>query len=349
MNISTTDAKGLFTKDVVELYKERTTPMTFLRSFFKVKESPTKLLSIEVQRGTEKVAVDVARGTDGNRNTFSKSSEKIFEPPYYREFTDITELSLYDRLFGQEEISSRMYATFLEQVADSIQSLQEKIERAYELQCAQAFDTGIVQLNAGINIDFKRKAGSLVDKGNGNYWINPVINPYTDLEAGCNFLRQVGKAHGGIVNAIFGSTALSHFLGNDIVKARADIRNFALDNVSMPQRNSVGASLHGEVTAGAYTVRIWSYPEFYDNANGVSTPYIDPKKVILLPENPKFTLGFAAVPQLLTENSGQVKTGAYVIEEYIDTRKKAHIIDVTSAGVAILTAVDQLYTLKAVQ
>lgn len=349
MNISTTDAKGLFTKDIVELYKERTTPMTFLRSFFKVKESPTKLLSIEVQRGTEKVAVDVARGTDGNRNTFSKSSEKIFEPPYYREFTDITELSLYDRLYGQEEISSRMYAALLEQVADSVQSLQEKIERAYELQCAQVFDTGIVQLNAGINIDFKRKAGSLVDKGNGNYWLTNTINPYTDLEAGCNFLRQVGKAQGGIVNAILGSTALSHFLGNDIVKNRADVRNFALDNVSTPQRTSVGASLHGEVTAGAYTVRLWSYPEFYDNANGVSTPYIDPKKVILLPESPKFTLGFAAVPQLLTQNNGQVKTGAYVIEEYIDERKKAHIFDVTSAGVAIPTAVDQIYTLKVVQ
>lgn len=351
MNISTTDARALFTKMLVDAYRERTTPSGFLRSFFATKEAATKEISIEVMRGSEKVAVDVLRGTEGNRNSFSKSTEKIFIPPFYREYFDATELDLYDRLFGSTEISDGIFTAFIESVADKMRLLQDKIERAYELQCSQVFDTGIVALNQGTNIDFKRKAASLVDLGDINanrYWTdNTNSTPHADLENGAIFLRQKGKAQGGTVNAIFGSTALATFLGNTKVTNRADIRNFSLDAVAAPQRNSVGGTLHGQVSVGSYNVNIWSYPEYYDLANGTSTPYVDPKKVILLPEMPRFTLAFAAVPQLLTDGSAP-KKGAFIFGDYVDERATAHIFDVKSAGVAIPVAVDQIYTVQVV-
>jgi predicted glycoside hydrolase/deacetylase ChbG (UPF0249 family) len=53
--IATTDARGLFTKMVVDVFRESVTPTGFLRSFFTVREEITKNLSIEVQRGTEKI------------------------------------------------------------------------------------------------------------------------------------------------------------------------------------------------------------------------------------------------------------------------------------------------------
>lgn len=346
-NIASSDARALFTKMLIDVYRERTTPTAFLRSFFTVKEEITKELSIEVQRGTEKIAVDVERGTEGNRNKFSRSTEKIFVPPYYREYFDATELSLYDRLFGSTEINDGIFTAFLEQVADKLRLLQDKIERAYEVQCAQVFETGIVTLNAGINIDFKRKATSLVNLSGSAPWTTGSTNPYAHLEAGGDFLRQVGKASGGVINALGGSLALSAFFTNTTVKERADIRNFYIDLVRTPQKNSVGASLVGEVTAGSYNFRLWAYPEFYDNAAGISTPYLNPKKVILLPEAPRFTLGFAAVPQLATINGG-VKKGAYIMGDYIDERNHKHIFDIRSAGVAIPVAVDQIYTMQVV-
>lgn len=345
-NIATSDARALFTKMLIDVYKERTTPTAFLRSFFTVKEEVTKELSIEVQRGTEKIAVDVERGTEGNRNKFSRSTEKIFIPPYYREYFDATELSLYDRLFGSTEIDDGIFTAFLEQVADKLRLLQDKIERAYEVQCSQVFETGIVTLNAGINIDFKRKAASLVNNS-GSPWTTGTNSPYTHLEAGATFLRQTGKASGGVINAIMGSEALTAFLGNTIVKERADVRNFFLDLVRAPQKNSVGGALVGEVSAGSYQFRLWTYPEFYDNAAGTSTPYINAKKVILLPEAPRFVLGFAAVPQLATVNGG-VKKGAYIVGDYIDERMHKHVFDIRSAGVAIPVAVDQIYTMQVV-
>lgn len=346
--ISTTDAQGLYTKKIIEVYRERSLPTAFLRSFFPTVESPTLELSIEVQRGFEKIAVDVVRGTDGNRNQWTQSSEKIFIPPFYREYFDATHLALYDRLYGATEINDAVFAAYLNNVVDKIMELQDKIERSYEVQCAQVLETGIVVLNAATNIDFKRKTASKVDKGAGNYWATGSVDPFADLEAGCNFLRQTGKAAGGVFNAILGSTALAHLLANTTFQTRQNLFNMSLDAVAAPQRNSVGASLHGRITCGPYQVNLWSYPQYYDNASGTSTAYVNAKKVTLIPENPRFKLGFAAVPQLITPEQ-PVQAGAYKIDEYVDERNASRIIDVKSAGVAIPVAVDQIYTVQVVQ
>jgi len=347
MEIPVQDARGLFTKYLIAKYKERTTPTQFLRSFFRVVESGAKNLSIEVQRGTEKIAVDVERGTEGNRNSFSKSTEKMFEPPYYREYFDCTTIDLYDRLFGTSgTIDETTLSDYISALADKTQTLQEKIERGYEKQCSDVLQDGIVRLSAGTNIDFKRKADSLVDLA-GSYW--DANDPYPSLETAANFLRKVGKAGGAVFNLICGSSAINALLTNDEFKERAKFVNIMLDTVSPPQRNSIGAALHGMITIGSYQARLWTYPQFYDNASGVSTPYLNEKKIVMIPENPNFVLGFAAVPQLLKLSGNtmpQTTKGAYVISEYVDERLSAHIIDVKSAGVAIPVAVDQIYTAK---
>lgn len=341
--IAASDARALFTKMLIDVYREKTTPTSFLRSFFKVKETATKELSIEVQRGTEKIAVDIERGTEGNRNQFSKSTEKIFVPPFYREYFDATELSLYDRLFGSTGIDDGIFSAFLDQVAEKLRILQDIIERAYEKQCSEVLETGIVQLNAGINIDFKRKAGSLVDNS-GSPWTG-ANDPFAQIAAGCKFLRQFGKTKGNTFNMIVGETALAAFFNNSFVKDTANFRRIDHLSIREPQRDSVGGTTHGEFSANDYNIRLWSYPEFFDNASDVQTPYINPKKAILLPENPRFILGFAAVPQLLTEGES-VKKGAFIVGNYKDERNAKHVFDIKSAGVAIPVGVDMIYTMQ---
>lgn len=346
MDIPAVQARALYTQALVAVYKERTTPTSFLRSFFRVVEEGTKYLSIEVQRGTEKIAVDVERGTNGNRNSFSRSTEKVFAPPYYREFFDATDLDLYDRIMGSGSIDEVVLADFINAVADKLRLLQDKIERSYERQCAQVLETGIVTLEKGINIDFKRKPGSLLNKA-ATPWAG-AFDPNTHLVEGATFLRNTGKSQGGIINVLSGGTAFSDYLNNQFVKARADIRNFHLDDIAMPQRNSVGASFQGEVGAGSYKFRFWTYPQVYDHpTTGVSTPYLNDKKVILLPETPNFVLGFAAVPQLIKPGVKSFK-GAYVVGEYMDDKYHTHEFDIRSAGVAIPVAVDQIVTMTVV-
>lgn len=345
-SIQTTDAQGLFTKKLVDVYKERIKPTGFLRSFFPTVESPTLEVSIEVQRGFEKTAVDVVRGTDGNRNSFTKSTEKIFIPPFYREWFDATQLQLYDRLYGATEITDGIFAAYINSVADHMMDLQNKIERSYEVQCSQVLELGVVSLQAQTDINFKRKTESIVDPGAGNYWATATTNPFNQLEAGCKFLRQVGKAGGAVFNALLGNVALADLLANEVFLKRQNLFNMALDTVNAPEMGANGATYHGTLTCGAYKVQLFAYPQYYD-LSGTSTPYLNDKKVILIPTKPQFKLAFGAVPQLITPNT-MPRMGAFIMGEYIDQRGASHIMEIKSAGIAIPTAVDQIYTLKVV-
>ncbi|WP_340156300.1 major capsid protein [uncultured Winogradskyella sp.] len=353
--ISTADARALFTKKLVAVYSERNTPTTFLRSFFREDLSDTKEVSIEVERGTELIAVDVERGTEGNRNSFSKSTEKIFVPPYYREYFDMTDLNFYDRLFTSTgTVDLNTFNRMMDKIADSFQKLQNKIDRSYEVQASQVFETGVVTLINGTNIDFKRKAASLIAYGAGHGWAIATVDPTVILESGCDFLRTKGKMSGGVVNAIVGSEALSSLLSNPLFVDKANLRRVSLVDVTGPRRDVTGAALHGEISVGSYTVRLWTYPQFYDTKAASHIPYVNPKKVVLVPESPNFVLAYAAVPQIMMANNETVvrgvqnQTGKYLLAEYIDERASAHIGDMKSAGIAVPVAVDQIFTAQVI-
>lgn len=355
--IAATDLRALFTKGLIAVYQERIYPTEFLRSFFPSVTEPTKEISIEVERMGEKMATDVVRGTEGNRVSFTRSTEKIFLPPIYRLYFDATELDLYDRVLGsQGNAQAPLFAALLNKVADKVGAMRDMIVRAIELQCAQVMMNGIVTLKSGsqATIDYKRKAASIVSIA-GTPFSNNSTDPFAIFTTACNFLRQVGRSPDQVYNAIFADDALAAMIKNTTFTARQNLFHMGLDMVHAPQKNSVGATYHGTITAGSYKVQLWAYPQFYDKASGVdkvtgaatytSTPYIDPGKVVVIPENPKFKLAFAAVPQLIGE-PGQLPTqGEFVMGEFLDLRRAKHDFDIQSAPLAIPVAVDQIYTL----
>lgn len=354
--IQPSDARGIFTKALIALYNERVSPLNFGRSFFPTETTDTLEVSIEVMRDSEKVAVDVIRGANGNRNKFSRSSEKIFIPPYYREYFDQTDLDLYDRVFGSSGAnpSVRTMSSFVETVSMKYAKLQDKIERAYEKQCWEVLEDGIVQLNSGDNIDFKRKSGSLVDRSSANPWSTSTNDALGDIGDAGDFIRNVGKSRGGRLNVVMGKTAFNAFMANDELKERGDLRRINLVDINSPQANASGGTFHGQFSAGNFICNLWTYDEIYEDADGNQTPFVNEKKVIVLPENPMFRLGFGAVPKLMdTGNQDfpqaiQNVEGAFVFGDYIDPRAHSHIFDIQSAGVAIPVAVDQIYTMQVI-
>jgi len=347
-SIATTDAMGIYTKKLIDVYKDRYKPTAFLRSFFPSEVSPTLEVSIAVQRAGEKVAVDVFRGDDGNRNQWTKSTEKVFIPPYFREYFDATKLQLYDRLYAAQTIDDAIFGALINDVVDHQIELKEKIERAIEIQCSQVLETGII-LNAGTNtsIDYKRKALSKVDPGAGNYWATGATDPFAQLEVGCNFLRTVGKAGGGTFNLILGSTAKADLYKNTTFLGRQNLFNLKLDDMMPPQKNALGAAFHGQMSVGSYLVNVWTYPEFYTDANGVNQPYVNPKIGILIPETPRFKTAFGAVPQVIRPGAMPV-IGEFVFTDFVDVDKRAHKYEVESCPLPIPTAVDTIWTFKAV-
>lgn len=345
--IPANQVRGSFTQAAIARYQDFAQPTSFLKSFFPSRVKSTRFLSIEVQRGTEKVAVDVVRGADGNRNSFSKSTEKIFSPPIYNEYFDMTELDLYDNLFNnQGTIDSGVFRDLTAQAADKMLLIKQKIDRSIELQCAQALNTGIITFQNNDSVDFKRKAGSLVAL-TGGAWDNNSTDIAAQIQEGCVWLRKNGKAQGGRFNLIMGEGVYEAMLNNTKFQASGDIRRMDLMNIRMPQRDSTGAVSHGEIAAGDYNVTLWTYPEYYDNSSGVQTPYMNPKTIVLLPENPSFVTGFAAVPRLMGDGGSMgiaTTQGEFVFGEYTDPRKKAHIMEVLSAPLAIPVGIDQIYT-----
>ncbi len=352
--IALSDVRAIFTKTLIDVYQQRIYPTDFLSAFFPSEVALTKEISIQVERMGEKVALDIIRGSEGNRNEFAKSTEKIFLPPLYKEYMDMTELDLYDRVLGsQGDAQIPLFEALILDAATRLGDLTDKIRRAKELQCSQVLETGVVNFKNQLSVDYKRKAASLVDLSappsgySSGYW-STNSDLFNQLEQACLFLRQVGRSGDGMFIAICGSQALHDLLANTVFTTRQNLFSMALDAVHGPVRAGNGATYHGTLTCGSFKVALWAYPQFYDDPNNsnASTAYVNSKKVILIPEKPRFKMAHAAVPRLIGRPGQMPAQGEFVTQEMIDDYNAKHILNVQSAAIAVPSAVDQMVTLK---
>lgn len=354
MALDIIEARGLVRNMLVEIYQDDPLPTKYLQSMFKMKESRSKSISIEVRRFDEEVAVDVIRGTEGNRNSFGDFSMKKFIPPYYREYHDATELDFYDVMYASDEgpVTSSTMASWAEEIARRNRVLQNKIARRKELGCKQVLETGIVTLKNGDNIDFKRKVESIEDLNTAEGYWDTAIDPFISIERGCDFIRQKGKAQGGVLNLTLGSRAMNALLNNQFFKDKANLRR--VDNVSLHKPTAASdGKVHGEITVGGDTVRLFSYKEFYkDPLTGNTLPYVSADKVVLTPEVPSFIMSHAAVPVTHRKENGtphiEFSAGEFIFGDYVDSKLDKHIHDVKSAFLPIPVGVDQIWTAKVV-
>ncbi len=351
MSIPIGEIKGVFSKALIAVFTSQKRTTNFLRSFFVEEISNTLNVSIQVRQGTSKVAVDVARGTEGNLNASSYESEKIIQPPYYEEKINANELDFYDKVFGSEGATAKTVADSAKEFVEDMNKCRDMIERAMELQCAQIFDNGQVQLKKATNINYKRKAASIQATAL-NDWLNQANDPAVDFKKGAKFLRENGNTNATAFDCILGGDALDALLNNAKLKEKSDLKDVDLNSINAPQalKESVGAMFHGELSAGSFRFRLWTYPQFYTAANGAKTYYINEKKMIMLPPDPDFKLAFGAVPTLVTDRTTGVPIGfanvrgKYAIQDYIDVTKQAHYFAVKSCPIAVPVEVNAIYT-----
>lgn len=353
MAISLAQFRGEFTDALAAVWREQAiAPPSALRSLFPNRNFGTKYVSIDVQRSAgELIALDIIRGAEGVRNTFSLSDQKKWEPPYWYEYFDATQLDLYDVVLGQYNqgvVAPSAMIDFAQQVVDHLAVLRNKIERSKELQCAQVLMTGIVTLVSGDAIDFKRKATSLVDLNagsGGGYWTTGATDVFAQLAAGAKFLRTVGQRGDSEFDCIVGEGAMNALLKNTTFITRQDLTNLRLDAIMPPGRTANGLAYHGQITAGSYRINMYTYPQYYKPASGTITPYIDDTKFVMFPRTPDFIYAHAAVPRLMNEAP---QTGEYHVVQHEDVMRTADNYGIKSAGLPIPIAVDTIYTAKAI-
>lgn len=336
--------RAALTNSMVEFYRERPVVKSFLRSFFPAKTSPTKFISIEVQRGTEKLAVDIQRGTGSNKVQATKSTVKTILPPFYSEEFNVNELEVYDVAYGS--LDPGMMRALATEQAEMAGKIIDMIDRSYEKQCADALQTGIITLQNHDSIDFRRKAGSMEDIS-GEYWNNSSNDPGEAFRAAGKFLREQGKIQGGPGGryaAILGGKALNDLLNNTIFQNKYDRKNIDVGSIIPAQMSTDGASYHGFISVDSYIFDLWTYPEVYTAANGTITPYIDSNKMIVLPYKPNFSFVYGMVPQLPGIVSPLTLREGFYTLEYVDPKLMNHAQRIMSAGVAVPYAIDQMYT-----
>jgi hypothetical protein len=357
-NIPAEQKRALFTQDVVALYEQIPTAFAFLQGFFPIVTKNTRYLTYDVQRSGEPVAIDIMRGQEANLNTFSIHDNKIVDPPYYAESVNATSLDGYDVAIAAQMMNQSANANWMENVLKRLKQLQDKIDRAKELQCAQVLKNGIVTLMSGDSIDFKRKAALVTSLASGSRWDThaDTADPYADIETYCMLMRALGKAQGGNFNILFGQKAYAALIRTDSFKERAKWLNTKLDDIRPQLRNTVQGSYHGRLDCGSFTVDAWTYTEGYETTAGDSstfTQYLEPKNMVVLPDTPKFIMGHALVPQLppdglagLPETAPVKDQEAYVISQYLDRKKKTWEFEIGSCPIALPIAIDQMATVQ---
>lgn len=346
-DISIQQARAMFTSITVAIYNETPVVMSFLRSFFTPVYTNTRYVNIEVIRNHEKCAVDVIRGSGPLMKKKTKSSQRVMDPPFYHLGHNVNELDVYDRAIGSPNESDMMDLS--RQSAEVLVGLVNDIERSHEKQASEVMMTGIIELVNGDNIDFGRQAYSLVNLGVGNYWSVPTVDPTVALKNAGEVLRQKGKAQGDTYNVIMGENAFMAMKANPIFQSEHKLVDISLGQIRMPQRNSVGGTLHGQLSAGSYKFNVWTYIEGYEDENGNFIKYIDDKKIVVLPDNPNFIEASAKVPMLLGDPAFvSAQKGKYVLKDYIDANHTNHRQEVMNATIMVPVALDQIYTAQVI-
>lgn len=352
-------ARDVFYTTVNEVYQDRMKPKGFFTSLAKEKKTAAKTFSIEVRRYFEKASIDIIRGGSANKNEFALSTQKAFLPPYYEEEFDMTELQNYDRLFGTaDEIDGSVLNSILDSANEKAEIIADKIRRSIEIQGSQVHDTGIVNLESNVDIDFKRDADSKPDIGATDptkYWGNANAQIIQDLNTGAKRCRTKGKTGKTQFDVVMGENAWKQFLADETIQKFINFRRSDLIDVTTSRQEQNGAVLKCIFGPGIYTYNIWVHEDYYDDADGNAVPYWDSNKVCMFPSDNIITLNYAGVPvKYQPPNPLGGFNDVIVYQEadihffgYTDAKGTSLTMNARSAPLYTLISIDRLYSFTA--
>lgn len=351
MAISIIQHRAAITKKVIASVQEIKGVKSGFANFFPSETTPSRQVAIEVERGSDLIAVDVQIFGDGNLNKSSKSTEKIFVPPYFQEGYNFSQEAIYDVTFGAGQSPSKAAAgSMVRKARTEMKKNKDKILRAILKQQADVLQTGVVKVKNGDSIDFKRKAASMVALGAGVRWNEAGSDPLADLQKGGLFIREEGNSSSTAFNVVMGGDAFAAFMNNEKIKEQAEWINIRRENIGMPQFDNVtGMTFQGQMGTNDYRINIWTYSEKYTTVvGGAPNYYLDPKNVVMLPDDFQGKTVFGAVPGMIGSGENAMPTAIeadFYTYSYVDRRKKAKMFEISSAPLVVPFTIDRIYSL----
>jgi hypothetical protein len=292
------------TRRMISAYIQEAAPTLFLSGFF---QSPpqnfynSEEVEIDIVRSEEDISIVIQDLSTGYRmNSEDLYTNKSFKAPIHKEAGPLNAFDLLKRNAGQNPFEDPDFeANAMVRAFGLIRKNEAKIKRAIEEQSSQVLLTGTVTLkdaagNTLYSIDYKPKATHFPTSATA--WDAVGDDKIGDLTSLSEVIR--GDGLGSPNRLIFGATAWDSFIQDASVQNVLDNRRMTVGEVA-PETRGEGSVFKGFIWLGNYRFEMWTYTGHYKNPQtGVSTPFIDPIKVVMLSENSRFDATFGAIPRI---------------------------------------------------
>jgi hypothetical protein len=249
-------------------------------------------VDVDIVRGNERMAQMFPRGQyshdiDPKKYAIQEAfSTRTFRFPFAEEETAITAAELRKRTAGENEYQRMDDRMRLRMKAfKAHREHMRKHIRLFEYLAAQVVTTGKMPAIVGATetewlYDFRRNDDHTADASAD--WATAGTDILSDLDTACTSLRK--NAHVRADGLLLGSDAFAGLRGNTAILAEADIRRFVTASIGgdrpLPSKWQFlvdgGFDYRGrlEVDSGK-TLDVFTYDEYYDNASGTKTAYLD--------------------------------------------------------------------------
>lgn len=345
-------------------------------------------VDVDIVRGNERMAQMFPRGQyahdiDPKKYAIQEVfSTRSFRFPFAEEETVISASELRMRTAGENEyqrLDDRMRLRMKAFKAHR-EHLRKHI-RLFEYLAAQVVTTGKMPAIVGATetewlYDFKRNSDHIVTAAVD--WATITTDILGDLDTACTALRK--NAHVRADGLILGVDAFSAVRSNTAILAEADNRRFVTASIGgdrpVPAKFQflveAGFDYRGrlEVDSGKQ-LDVFTYDEYYDNASGTKTPYLDADTAIVFSSETKcdayfgpnerldyspqeiaemqFYLGMGPMagpmPPLVRGPAGVVTPEMFHFDAYMEGRRTGLTIRTQSAPLFATTMTDGFYVI----
>lgn len=343
-NYTIQELMGTYVKKIGEVVKENPIVPSLFRSLFTDDVSAEGTYQFDTQVDVRNVLKDDNLYSTGEGITFDKNTTKLFEAPVYNKYTPINGNDAYKRVIGGSDISAAANnAAFIKMGAENILRLHKYMDRTEELMCARLLQTGTVVTLHGDSIDYKMKSTHLVSYNAAHDFGIDTVDPAKVLPAWARLLVQDGNiAAGGVIKLIVGTEVLADIQNNPFVKSRLDIRRFEFGQLSTGNIDGTGAVPQGWLQYEGFTFHLYTYADEYIHPDTkVSTMFMNPKGILMIPQNADLKMFYAGISVPTGEYSYSLVAGKRLEYIYNDKRAKQVLLGFESRPLPIMRRPNQ--------
>lgn len=293
------------TRRMLAAYNQMASPTLFLSGFFQtppINFYDSEEVEFDVTRSEEEVAIVIQDLSTGYRmNSTDLITNKSFKPPIFKEAVPLNAFDLIKRRAGEDPFQQPDFrANVIIKIFNGMRKIEDKVRRTIELQASQVLQTAEVTLidSAGTalyTLNFNPKASHFPTVGTA--WNAAGATITDDLLSSAEVNRDDGLLDSDQV--IMGVNAFEAFVQNDDIQKRFDVTRIELGTIAPLEMIGSGGQFRGIVEIGTYRLDVWTYGgRFTHPQTKVSTPYIDPGKVIVRSSAGRLDATFGSIPNL---------------------------------------------------